>query len=186
MSLPNLYIEVFITSVNECDCVWRKLLYKNNWVKILSLGASPVAQCKESICNAWDSGDVGLILGRSPGGGHGDPFQYSFLENPIDRGVWQTPRFIESQRVGHNCSSLAGMRAHTQSLGWPDLIWLLSWSKGKFGHRHARRENDKKTQRRWPSRRELRKSQPCPNLGLRLWPPKLGQKTILLSQPLTL
>ena len=30
-----------------------------------------------------------LGLGRSPGGGHGNPFQYSFLENPMDRGAWQ-------------------------------------------------------------------------------------------------
>ena len=36
---------------------------------------------KESACNA---GDLGLIpgLGRSPGGGHGKPLQYSCLENP--------------------------------------------------------------------------------------------------------
>ena len=36
-------------------------------------------------------GDLGLIpgLGRSPGGEHGNPFQYSFLENPMDRGAWQ-------------------------------------------------------------------------------------------------
>ena len=27
--------------------------------------------------------------GRSPGGGHGNPLQYSCLENPIDRGVWR-------------------------------------------------------------------------------------------------
>ena len=27
-------------------------------------------------------------LGRSPGGGHGNPRQYSCLENPIDRGAW--------------------------------------------------------------------------------------------------
>ena len=26
--------------------------------------------------------------GRSPGGGHGNPFQYSYLENPTDRGAW--------------------------------------------------------------------------------------------------
>ena len=37
---------------------------------------------KESSCN---SGDLGLIpgLGRSPGGGHGKPLQYSCLENPL-------------------------------------------------------------------------------------------------------
>ena len=36
---------------------------------------------KESACNV---GDMGLIpgLGRSPGGGHGNPLQYSCLENP--------------------------------------------------------------------------------------------------------
>ena len=36
-------------------------------------------------------GDLGLIprLVRSPGGGHGNPLQYSCLENPVDRGVWQ-------------------------------------------------------------------------------------------------
>ena len=27
--------------------------------------------------------------GRSPGGGHGNPLQYSGLKNPMDRGVWQ-------------------------------------------------------------------------------------------------
>ena len=43
---------------------------------------------KESACNA---GDPGLIpgLGRSPGEGNGNPFQYSCLGNPIDRGAWR-------------------------------------------------------------------------------------------------
>ena len=41
------------------------------------------AEGKESACNAADSGS-GLIprSGRSPGGGHGNPLQYSCLENP--------------------------------------------------------------------------------------------------------
>ena len=35
-------------------------------------------------------GDLGSIpgSGRSPGEGNGNPFQYSFLENPMDRGAW--------------------------------------------------------------------------------------------------
>ena len=43
---------------------------------------------KESACNA---GNLGLIPGseRSPGGGHGNPLQYSCLENPTDRGALQ-------------------------------------------------------------------------------------------------
>ena len=46
---------------------------------------------KESACNAGDAGDTGLIRGsrRSPGGGHGNPLQYSCLENPMDRGAWR-------------------------------------------------------------------------------------------------
>ena len=40
--------------------------------------------------NARDTRDAGLIpeSGRSPGGGNGNPFQYSCLENSIDRGAW--------------------------------------------------------------------------------------------------
>ena len=36
-------------------------------------------------------GDVGSSsgLGRSPGGGHDNPFQYFCLENPMDRGAWR-------------------------------------------------------------------------------------------------
>ena len=41
--------------------------------------------------NAGDLKDVGSIpeSGRSPGEGHGNPLQYSFLENPMERGTWQ-------------------------------------------------------------------------------------------------
>ena len=40
--------------------------------------------------NAGDIRDVGLIpgSGRSPGGGNGNPLQYSGLGNPMDRGAW--------------------------------------------------------------------------------------------------
>ena len=41
----------------------------------------------ESACNAGDPDSV-PGLGRSPGEGHGDPLQYSCLENPTDRGAW--------------------------------------------------------------------------------------------------
>ena len=38
-----------------------------------------------------NSGDMGLIpwSGRSPGAGNGNPLQYSYLKNPMDRGAWQ-------------------------------------------------------------------------------------------------
>ena len=46
---------------------------------------------KNPLANAGDGADAGLIpgLGRSPGGGHGNPLQYSCLENPTDRGAWR-------------------------------------------------------------------------------------------------
>ena len=43
---------------------------------------------KESPHNAGDLGSV-PGLGRSPGGGHGDPLQYSCLKNSMDRAAWQ-------------------------------------------------------------------------------------------------
>ena len=50
--------------------------------------------------SAGDLRDAGSISGsgRSPGGGHGNPLQYSCLENPLDRGAWQATvhRFTKS------------------------------------------------------------------------------------------
>ena len=45
---------------------------------------------KESVCNEGDAGNGGSVpgLGRSPGGGHVNPLQYSCLENPMDREAW--------------------------------------------------------------------------------------------------
>ena len=53
--------------------------------------------------NAGDIKDAGLIpgLGRSPGGGHGNPLQYSCLENPMDRGAGRL-QSIGSQRVRYS------------------------------------------------------------------------------------
>ena len=46
---------------------------------------------KNPPANEGDAEDAGLIpqLGRFPGGGNGNPLQYSCLNNPMDRGVWQ-------------------------------------------------------------------------------------------------
>ena len=45
---------------------------------------------KNPPANAGDIRDADSIpgSGRSPGGGHGNPLQYSYLENPRDRGAW--------------------------------------------------------------------------------------------------
>ena len=56
------------------------------WVIVFPGGASG----KEPACQCRRHRDTGLISGsgRCPGGGHGNPLQYSCLENPMDRGAW--------------------------------------------------------------------------------------------------
>ena len=61
-------------------------LVKHRCVSPLGFPHSSVG--KSSACNAGDLGSV-PGLGRSPGEGNSNPLQYSCLENPMDRGVWQ-------------------------------------------------------------------------------------------------
>ena len=54
--------------------------------------ASQVALVVKNLpSNAGDTEEAGSVpgWGRSPGGGHGNPLQFSWLENPKDRGDWQ-------------------------------------------------------------------------------------------------
>ena len=73
--------------------------------------ASQVALVVKNLTgNSGDVRDVGLIpgSGRSPGGGHGNPHQYSCLENPMDREAWQATVY----RVAKSWTTLT----HTQRL----------------------------------------------------------------------
>ena len=60
------------------------------WEPLPCRASQVVLVVKNSPANAGDLRDVGSIRGsgRSPGGGHGNPFQYSCLENLMDRGAW--------------------------------------------------------------------------------------------------
>ena len=83
-SLP-LYVTFFVSCDNFwCNdyFVWFKYCYPWSW---------QLSACSDGKESAWKSGDLGLIpgLGRFPGEGNGYPFQYSFLENFMDRGTWQ-------------------------------------------------------------------------------------------------
>ena len=86
------------------------------------IGAFPgVASRKEpGAANAGDVRDVGSISGsgRSPGGGHGNPVQYSCLENPVDRAAWWAI-VTGLQRVEHDWSDLThtGEVRHTCHYG---------------------------------------------------------------------
>ena len=59
---------------------------------------------KNPPANAGDIRDVGSIpgSGRYPEGGHGNPLQYSCLENPLDRGAWWAMVHGVTQLWGHN------------------------------------------------------------------------------------
>ena len=71
---------------------------------------------KNPPANAVDVRDVGSIpgLGRSPGGGNGNPLQCSCLENSMDRGAWQAT-------VHGVKKSQTGLSTHTMyiSYNWP-------------------------------------------------------------------
>ena len=62
---------------------WPSLLKGKSWRNQV------VLVVKHTSANARDVRDMGSIpgLGRSPGGGHGGPLQFSCLENPKDRGA---------------------------------------------------------------------------------------------------
>ena len=100
------------------------------------LGLPGGSDSKESTCN---SGDLGSIpgLGRSPGGEHDNPLQYSCLENPMDRGAWLAT-VHESQRVGHGwvtehkytiilkTNKQAKMKSQESSIELPKICYLPS------------------------------------------------------------
>jgi len=69
------------------------------WKLALYLGFPGGSDGKGS---TWHVGDLGSILGsgRSPGGGHGNPLQYSCLENPMDIGTrWATFHGVAKSRT---------------------------------------------------------------------------------------
>ena len=78
---------------NSTDCIvhgvtksWARLIDFHFQI-IKSVGFPGSSDSKESVCNAGDSGSI-PGSGRSPGEGNGYPFQYSCLENSLDRGAW--------------------------------------------------------------------------------------------------
>ena len=73
----------------------------SSWLRVRLSGFPGGASGKEPACQCRDVRNAGSIpgSGRSPGGGHSNPLQYSCLENPMDRGAWWTTvhRVTQSQ-----------------------------------------------------------------------------------------
>jgi len=78
-------------TLQVCVCVCWVVMVIVRVLFCLSLGVG-------FTCNAGDTEDTGWIpeQGQSPGGGNGNPLQYSCLENPMDRGAWQAT--VQSQK----------------------------------------------------------------------------------------
>ena len=76
-------------------------------------------------------------LERSPGGGHGNPLQYSCLENPMDRGAW----WAAVHKVAQNQTRLKQLNSSTnvyciladQTLEWPRLLGYVLFHSKVFG-----------------------------------------------------
>ena len=64
-------------------------------------------------------------LGRPSGGGHGNPLQYSCLENPRDRGAWQ----VSSHRVAKSQTQLKQLNTHTHTHTHTHTPPLWIWVK---------------------------------------------------------
>ena len=82
-----------------------------------SFPVAPVVQNPPA--SAGDRRDAGSILGsgKSPGEGHGNPLQYSCLENPMDRGAW----WATAHRVSKGRTRLSDLaRTHTPLGTWGD------------------------------------------------------------------
>ena len=80
---------------------------------------------KNPPANVGDVKDVGSIpgSGRSPEGGHSNPFQYSCLENPIDRGPWWATGHMVTKSQTRLKELNTRTHSHTHTYIW--LLWEL-------------------------------------------------------------
>ena len=92
---------------------------------------------KNPPANARDIRDVGSIpgSGRPRGGGHGNPLQYSYLENSMDRGVWHAI----VHRVTKSRTQLKRLSTHSQDSDeilaphyFPKCVSLSNQTRGNY------------------------------------------------------
>ena len=71
-------------------------------------GKEPACRCRRPKRHGFDT-----WVGRSPGGGHDNPLQHFFLENPMDRGAW----WATVHKVAKSWTRLKWLSTHTWDLG---------------------------------------------------------------------
>ena len=119
--LLSLLIQILISYGDTLtDTLWNNVIYQlpghpsaqSRWhikvaIRVFSRASQAVLVVKNQPASAVDIKDLGLIPGlrRSPGGGHGNSFKYSCLENPMDKGSWQAV-VHGATKVRHNWSYL--------------------------------------------------------------------------------
>ena len=96
------------------------MMFTHNWCRE---GASQMALVVKNLpANAGDTRVMGSVLrsGRSPGGGHGNPLQYSCLENSMDRGAW----WATAHGVAKSQTRLKrlSMQCHGRTHSWGFLL----------------------------------------------------------------
>ena len=93
------------------------------YIILCYLGFPSGSAGKESVCNAGASGVRGSISGsvRSPGGGNGNPLQYSCLENPMDREAWQA-----------TVHGVAKSQTRLSTYAWWRICYLASLPNSRF------------------------------------------------------
>ena len=97
--------------------IYHRFTSNFSYVAIFSFGFPGGSVVKNSSVNAGDMGSIPR-LGRSPGEGNGNQFQYSCLGNPMDRGAWQATSTAE---LGHDWA-----RTHAQTReGKEGQRWIL-------------------------------------------------------------
>ena len=90
----------------------------------ISLGFPGGSGSKEPTCQSGDVRGAGSISGsgRSPGVGHGNPLQYSHLENSMDRGAW----LATVHRVAQSRTELKWVSKHARMAYFSSLMWKPS------------------------------------------------------------
>ena len=83
----HIRIHPYIHNAYMYTCMYTQMFTP---IRTYTWASQVVLVVKNPPANTGDIRDVGLITGsgRFPGGGHGNPLQYSCLENPMDRGAW--------------------------------------------------------------------------------------------------
>ena len=121
----------------SCICLTRKLLLLNT-ITLSPKGFSGGSVIKESTCSAGAAGDSGSDswVAKIPWRGHGYSLQYSFLENPMDRGArWATIHGITNSQTQLKQLSYTvswGSTITTQHLEINALHAAKAWDGGRL------------------------------------------------------